>query len=123
MKKILIITTLFMLLSAFKVYNPEEHFTFDKKVHDFGNIEQGYPVNTMFIITNIGEEPLMINTVNRQCGCTTPKYKTDPILKGQKDTIWVGYNAATAGSFTKKLTVITNFGESDLIIRGTVTTK
>lgn len=120
MKNILIITSLFILLTSFKINTPEEHFTFDKKVHDFGDITQGYPVNTMFIITNIGEEPLIINTVNRQCGCTTPEYKTDPILKGQKDTIRVGYNAATAGAFTKKLVVVTNFGETDLIIRGTV---
>ena len=123
MKKIFIMTMLFMTLCAFKINNPEEHFTFDKKVHDFGNIPQGYPVNTMFIITNIGEEPLIINSVHRQCGCTTPKYNAEPISKGHKDTIWVGYNAATAGSFTKKLVVVTNFGESDLIIRGTVTTK
>ncbi len=120
MKKILILTFAFVLLSAFKLTSPEEHIAFDKKVHDFGTIAQNVPVNTNFIISNIGEEDLIINTVKTQCGCTTPKYSSNPILKGAKDNIAVGYNAATLGSFTKKLTVITNFGDVELIIRGNV---
>lgn len=93
---------------------------FDKITHDFGTIVKDVPVEAMFILTNTGKSNIIINSIDRQCGCTTPKYSKAPIAPGKKDTIRVGYNAATMGSFTKKITVKTNFGNTDLFIKGTV---
>lgn len=93
---------------------------FDRTSHNFGSIIKDVPVETIFVVTNTSSSFLMINSVERQCGCTTPVYSTDPIPAGQKDTIIIGYNAATLGSFTKKVTVKTNFGNTDLFIKGTV---
>ena len=33
--------------------------TFDKKVHDFGTIQNGTPVETVFSYTNTGDSPLV----------------------------------------------------------------
>jgi len=121
MKKGIIILLASVFLLALKSNNPSDYMSFDKTTHDFGNIVQGIPVTARFIITNVNSEAVIINSIERQCGCTTPKYSTKPIGKSESDTITVGYNAAVLGAFTKKLTVKTNFGNTELFIRGTVT--
>lgn len=120
MKKLFILVFACFALMALKSDNPSDYMQFDKTTHDFGQIAQGIPVTANFILTNTSSEAVIINSVDRQCGCTTPKYKTRPIGKGESDTIVVGYNAAVMGAFTKKLTVKTNFGNTELFIRGTV---
>ena len=107
MKNTLLLFLASIAIFAFKTDNPSDFMSFDKTTHDFGNIAQGVPVEAKFIITNIGEQPLIINSIDRQCGCTTPVFKNSPIAAKSEDTILVGYNAATIGSFTKKLTVKT----------------
>jgi hypothetical protein len=120
MKKLLILILACFSLMALKSDNPSDYMRFDKTTHDFGNIVQGIPVTAKFVITNISSEAIIINSIERQCGCTTPKFNTTPIGKSESDTITVGYNAAVIGAFTKKITVKTNFGNTELFIRGTV---
>ncbi len=120
MYKYIILCFSILIFSSFKICNPDEHISFDKKTHDFGNITQGVPVSSIFVISNIGEEDVLINNIKTQCGCTSPNYSKTPIAKSGKQNITVGFNAVVAGSFTKKLTVETNFGEVELIIRGNV---
>lgn len=95
-------------------------FSFDKTVHDFGVISQNRKVETVFVISNNSLATLIITAVDRQCGCTTPIFKKKPILGKQKDSIFVGYDAAKIGAFTKKVTVSTNLGNQDLFLRGKV---
>ncbi len=120
MKNIVLSFFALLALTAFRTDKLSNHIKFDKTTHYFGKIAKGIPVQASFIISNIGEEPVMINSIERQCGCTTPKFNKKPINKGESDTIVVGYNAAVPGAFTKKLTVKTNFGNTELYIRGTV---
>jgi hypothetical protein len=120
MKNLVLILCVAIMTLGFKSDNPTDFMSFDKTTHDFGNIVQGTPVQAQFIITNIGDQPLIINNIDRQCGCTSPSFNNAPIPVGAKDTILVGYNAAAMGAFTKKLTVKTNYGNAELFIRGTV---
>lgn len=71
----------------------------------FGKIEQNKPVTHIFTYTNNGTKPLVVELASAECGCTTPEYSKEPILKGKSSTIKVTYNAAAMGAFTKRVTI------------------
>jgi hypothetical protein len=137
MKKIFIIAVSFFLFSAFqpapvksnqsrnveipqdqKKYGPE--ISFEKTVHQFGEIEQGVPVKTFFKFKNTGNSPLFLLDVKAGCGCTTPIFSKEPIMPGESASIEVGYDAKNMGLFNKDITVTSNAGETKLLIKGTV---
>jgi hypothetical protein len=99
----------------------QEPLVFSEIVYDFGKIPQGKPADHLFFIENHGLDTLQIENVQTSCGCTTPEYSKNPVLKGQKTQIKVGYNAATEGYFEKSITVNYNNGQAkQFIIKGTV---
>lgn len=89
--------------------------TFDKKVHDFGDLIQGDKVEETFRFTNTGTEPLIITNVQVTCGCTTPKgWPRDPIPPGGKAELTVGFNSAgKMGRQNKVVTVVSNATNAD----------
>lgn len=89
--------------------------TFEKKTHDFGDINQGDKVEETFHFTNTGTEPLIITNVEVTCGCTTPKgWPRDPIPPGGKGDITVAFNSAgKSGRQNKVVTVVSNAVNSD----------
>lgn len=90
---------------------------FDKTVHEFGDLVQSTPATTKFIITNDGNEPLIIASATASCGCTTPVYSKDPILPGKSVDISVTFNAAVLGNFMKTVTVKTNASDQPVILK------
>ncbi len=78
---------------------------FKQTKHSFGKIKQGVPVTTSFSFVNKGSKPVVIENANADCGCTSPEYPKGAIAKGKAGTIKVTYNAASPGTFTKKVTV------------------
>lgn len=89
--------------------------------HDFGQIPQGKPVFYFFEVTNTGSTPLVLESVQASCGCTTPEWNRAPIAPGATDKIKVGYNAATEGYFDKPVTILYNGDQTKQIhIKGTV---
>lgn len=66
---------------------------FDRKYHDFGDVEKGVENSTTFIVTNTGNKPLIIEDVAASCGCTTPEKPEKPILPGKSDKITVTFKA------------------------------
>lgn len=88
-----------------KVVTGEDYVKFKEIVHDFGKIKQGVPVTYDFSFANKSDKPLVIETVNTSCGCTTPKWPQAPIAKGKSDVITAGFNAQTLGTFTKAIYV------------------
>lgn len=89
--------------------------TFDKKVHDFGDISQGDKVEVTFYFTNTGNEPLIITNVQVTCGCTTPKgWPRDPIAPGGKGELTVAFNSAgKMGKQNKVVTIVSNASNAD----------
>jgi Protein of unknown function (DUF1573) len=80
-----------------------------EKSFDFGKIPQGRPVKHIFNITNNGTDSLRILNVQASCGCTTPEWEKDKaVAPGKTTIITVGYNAATAGMFSKTITITYN---------------
>ena len=92
--------------------------TFEKAEHDFGNIEQGTPQETVFAFTNTGNAPLIITNATSSCGCTIPDYpKNTPIAPGESGEIVVNYNGSGLNQVTKTITVTANTEKASEILR------
>ena len=103
MKHVLAALAFLLVLPAFAQTGAPVAFKETK--HTFGKVVQGKPVTTEFTFTNTSDKPVVIETATAGCGCTTPVYPQEPIMKGKTGTIKVTYNAASMGSFTKTVTV------------------
>jgi len=84
--------------------------TFEKSTHDFGDIIQDDKVEHTYVLTNTGNEPLIITNVEVSCGCTTPKgFQRDPIAPGAKSEIVIAFNSTgKIGRQNKTLRVVSN---------------
>ena len=93
--------------------------TFDKKEHDFGTINDGDIVETVFIFTNTGNSDLIISDAQGSCGCTVPDYpKNIPIKPGDKGDIKVMFDSTKKpGNQMKTVTLTTNTKRGRDIIR------
>jgi hypothetical protein len=72
---------------------------------DFGKIKQNVPAVATFTITNISNEPIVIEQASPTCGCTISDYTKTPIPPKGTGTIKATYNAAAVGAIHKSLTV------------------
>ncbi len=72
---------------------------------DFGKVKQNVPSIATFIVTNIGTEPLIIETATPTCGCTISDYTKAPIAPGKTGYIKATFNAATVSAIHKSITV------------------
>lgn len=99
--------------------------TFDNKVHDFGTIEQGTPVETKFSFTNTGDAPLVIVDAKSSCGCTVPEYTKEPIAPGASGELLVKFNGSGKNQVSKTVTITANTetGKETLQIKAFVNAK
>lgn len=100
--------------------------SFDKTEHDFGTINEGDIVETVFSFTNTGKSELIISSAKGSCGCTVPEWPKEPILPGQKGEIKVKFNSdRKPNKQQKQVTLATNSNEGKeiLIIKAQVTPK
>lgn len=96
---------------------PKTTIHFAEPVHDFGTIQSGEKVSHNFVLTNSGNEPLVITNAKGSCGCTVPKYPTDPIQPGQTGEIEVTFNSeGKHGAQTKTVTLTANTEPSQTVI-------
>jgi hypothetical protein len=94
---------------------------FKETIHDFGNVPQNIPAECVFEFTNIGTEAISITEAIKSCGCTTPTYDSEPIAPGKTSKITAAYNSASAGNFTKTITVKFSNGDTEILtIKGFV---
>jgi len=83
--------------------------TFDKLLHDFGEIENGTPVETMFSYTNTGKSPLVVTDIKSTCGCTVPQgWSKEPLKPGESSQFTVKFNGKGANKVSKTITLTTN---------------
>lgn len=83
--------------------------TFDKTEHDFGEIENGTPVETVFSYTNTGKVPLVITNITSTCGCTVPKdWSKEPLDPGASASFTVKFDGKGTNKVTKTVTVTAN---------------
>jgi len=103
----------------------QAHIQFKEGSHDFGNIIFGEPAKFDFEFKNIGFDTLIIEEVQSTCGCTIPKWSSDPVLPGENGVIEVSYDTRRSGYFEKGITVFSNADNYALllVIRGYVTSN
>jgi hypothetical protein len=83
--------------------------TFDRTEHDFGEIENGTPVETVFTYTNTGTAPLVVTNIKSSCGCTVPQdWSKEPLSPGSSSKFTVKFNGKGANKVSKTVTVTTN---------------
>ena len=51
---------------------------FEHLEHDFGKVLQGEQVSHTFKFKNVGDAPLIISSIEKTCGCTTPDFSSKP---------------------------------------------
>ena len=99
--------------------------SFDKNLHDFGTIQEGETVSTLFTFTNTGKSDLIIVDARGSCGCTVPEYpKNTPISPGESQTITVNFDSSNKPGIQQKsvtLSANTSSGREMLRIKANVT--
>ncbi len=99
---------------------------FDRLVHNFGTVDEGDVVETIFKVTNVGESNLIISKAKASCGCTVPTWPKGAIKPNETAEIGVKFN--TSGKKNKQsktitLTTNTEKGRETVTISGMVTPK
>ncbi len=100
--------------------------TFAKKEHDFGTINEGDIVETIFSFKNTGKSELIITNATATCGCTVPEWPREPIAIGESGEIKVKFNSSgkpNKQSKTITLTANTAKGKETVVIKAQVTPK
>ncbi|WP_297802457.1 DUF1573 domain-containing protein [uncultured Polaribacter sp.] len=108
----LLVAALFISFSI----NAQE-FKFDKETINYGKIEKDSNGERIFIFTNVGDEPLIIQRIQSSCGCTVPKKPEKPIMPGEKGEIKVSYATNRVGGFSKSITIYSNAKNPKKVIR------
>ena len=91
---------------------------FETTVYDFGKVLQGEQVSQTFKFKNVGDAPLIISSIEKTCGCTTPDFSSKPIKPGESGKITVTYDSKGHKGFqNKRLIVKANTNPSETILR------
>jgi hypothetical protein len=126
MKKVYLFLSLVLVVITQGMVSAQGVLTFEKDLHDFGNVTEGVQAVYEFKFKNTGNQPVVISHVQASCGCTTPEWSKEPIAPGKTGVVKAGYNSAgRPGAFNKTLTVTSNGNPEtqSLFIKGTVTPK
>lgn len=102
---------------------PKAEISFETIDHDFGKIKEGTMAMYEFKFTNTGKAPLVLSEVRPSCGCTTPEWPKEPIAPGATNKVKAVFNSyARPGVFEKSITVKSNAGTGEIVLRfrGTV---
>lgn len=97
---------------------------FDKKEHDFGEIESKTAVETTFSYKNTGDAPLVITDIKSSCGCTVPQdWSRAPLAPGESGDFSVKFNGSGANKITKTITVTANTEKGSEVVKITAFVK
>ncbi|SDR83047.1 Protein of unknown function [Polaribacter sp. KT25b] len=100
--------------------------SFDKSEFDFGTVNEGDIVETVFKVTNTGKTDLVITNAQATCGCTIPVWPKGAIKPGETGDVQVKFNTNGKPNRQQKtvtLTTNTEAGREMLTIKGMVTPK
>lgn len=102
---------------------PTTSIAFEQTDFDFGTVMDGEKVKHTYKFKNTGNEPLIITSAKGSCGCTVPKWPSEPIPPGGSGQIDVEFDSkCKPGKQTKRVTVTANTvpAQTFLNISGTV---
>jgi len=88
---------------------PTSELTFESTTFNYGTIEEGEVVQTVFTFTNTGSEPIVISNAKGSCGCTVAEWPKQPIAAGETGQFVVRFNSQNkVGMQSKRVTVTAN---------------
>jgi Protein of unknown function (DUF1573) len=99
---------------------------FEEETHDFGDLMQGGDASYVFKFTNEGTTDLVISGAKGSCGCTVPKWSSEPVAPGAEGEIKVVYDSNRIGGISKSVTInsnATNAPVMTIYIKGNITPK
>ena len=67
----------------------------DDAKQSFGTVKKGDMVELSYTLTNIGNEPLLIQKYEVQCSCTSVEFDTKPIVPGRSTIVKVKFDTKT----------------------------
>ncbi len=82
----------------------------EKKVFDFGDVDEGEQLVHSFNFVNGGDEPLVINKFEVACSCTEALYSKEPILPGEKSQVKITFD--TNGKFGYQDRIVSVFSNA-----------
>lgn len=82
-----------------------------EEMHEFGDIIQGDVATHTFKFKNTGSNELLLTRVKASCGCTTPKWSSEPIPPGGEGSITVSFNSRGKMGPQMKTVTVTHNGE------------
>jgi hypothetical protein len=85
-------------------------------VADLGDVIFMTKTDAEFLLTNTGDQPLIITAARASCGCTNLRYSKEPILPGETSTVQVSFNGSGMGNVKKTITITTNASASPTIL-------
>lgn len=103
-----IITSIFTLGAFALASQAQARFTSNIETFDLGQVEWKYPATAQYMVTNTGDQPLVLTDVQPDCACTTLRWTQQAIAPGAKGSIEVTFDAQALGSFKKSIAVYTN---------------
>lgn len=95
----------------------------DKTLADMGTFPWQEKRIVEFNLSNVGEDPLVIDGVSTSCGCTTVEYSKEPVRAGKTLNLKVTYQAERPEHFNKTLTVYCNAKDSPFELKITGNAK
>lgn len=92
----------------------QTNITLDKTFVNMGNFKWEQEQLAEFILTNSGDELLVIDDIITSCGCTTVEYSKKPVKIGAKLALKVKYKAEHPEHFNKTITVYCNIKDEPI---------
>ena len=127
MKRLFLFSSLLLLGLTASSQVMQTKMKMSETEHNFGVFKEEAGRQTFdFVLTNTGDQPLIIQRVTASCGCTTPEWTKQPIPPGGKGKVTAIYDPANRpGVFNKTLTVYSNAVPQTtvLTIKGEVTPR
>ncbi len=90
----------------------------DRTTHDFGVIDyRGGDVSCTFVVTNHGDEPLVIERVVTSCSCTKANISRKPLAIGESRVMKVTYEVKKMpiGLFSKSILIFSTSRDDEML--------
>ena len=103
-----------------EINQPSPRISFEKTVHNFGELAVGEKKECEFRFKNTGQELLKIQRIKKSCACAVSDMSKKDYKPGEEGIIKIKYNGrARAGSVTNYIfvkTIVLKFKDGDQVI-------